>query len=446
MRFLDRSVKYVGILLMLLPLTLVLLPNLDESPDPGTVEFGKVSGDDVPEQANAYFALFGFWIADGDDIRHAGQAMVRDFETELARNPRMDSFEFDANYKFITLHGDQALLCQPKKQRCLSKLERDGPAARNILAMNPEIQKRYRSLYAYQSYRNVSTPRFFTPLPRSIQTARHLRLTDIGLEWIEGKTTAALAALDNDTEFWRRMLAESNDLLMKATSVRAISDNLLLLSEMVVSRPIAQNDLTLVQKMLMPLDTDEIDFTRPMQYEFIMAQHTYHTVFEPKPKWGKATKYIMARIANAIYAPNECINITYRRYKEISELAKITARDFDARAKTLDKPIFTGALHEYRYNPLGRWMIQMSELGWSKYPAKIHDFEGLRRMIALVLEIKQHELRADQIENFLASSDERYFDPYTGKPVQWDSGNRTIYFRGRGNTSDSHQFIEARVF
>lgn len=448
-RLLKQFLKWFALAFVVFVVLFLGFGNIDEALEPEARAYATPAIDNLPPQDNAYFALFGFWYAEEDnEIGRVGESIVREYEDTLAKNPRMDEYKTDTSLQPIKFAGDEALLCRPPKNRCLNVVTMARTQIQQILHTNKKLLDRYLSLYSYSRYRNVSTPRFFTPMPRFVGNARYLALTRIALDWHQGESSRAIAALARDTEFWRRMLRDSDDLLMKAIATRAVAENVRLLAEMIVASGIGERDAVHMQTILRPLDVAERDFMKAMKFEFLMGYHTYHNLVEStmKPGWNPTTQYIMSRLASLLYAPNACVNKLYRLNKATADLATLPASRYDQEVAAINKLHPKGTLWEYLHNPIGNYLMRTGSPDWTHYPARIHDLDGLMRLALVAAEIKRRSLRADEIQRFLNEVGEPYTNPYTGKPFEWDADMRTIHFRGRGSAKSAEQFIEVRIF
>ena len=68
-----------------------------------------------------------------------------------------------------------------------------------------------------------------------------------------------------------------------------------------------------------------------------------------------------------------------------------------------------------------------------------HNLDGLMRLVAAQLGIKQQRIADHAVIGFLEKLDDSYRDPYTGAPLRWDPEKRALYFEGmpRRGTGDA---------
>ncbi len=54
--------------------------------------------------------------------------------------------------------------------------------------------------------------------------------------------------------------------------------------------------------------------------------------------------------------------------------------------------------------------------------------EAKSRMLILFIQARSQNISLDNMPRFLENSADNLHDPFTGKPFQWDTQNKTMYF------------------
>jgi len=94
------------------------------------------------------------------------------------------------------------------------------------------------------------------------------------------------------------------------------------------------------------------------------------------------------------------------------------------------------------YNPIGKFIIDDALPAFYSYSSRGHNLEGLMRLVALKLLVKEKAVPDARIEQFFGTAGPRYADPYTNGPMQWDGKKRSIYFKGMNKDLELKQLVE----
>lgn len=66
---------------------------------------------------------------------------------------------------------------------------------------------------------------------------------------------------------------------------------------------------------------------------------------------------------------------------------------------------------------------------FSSVALRLHDLDAFNRLLGLGAEIIAADVSTEGIADFVAKSDARFFDPYTGTPMAWDAESRRLSFK-----------------
>ena len=66
----------------------------------------------------------------------------------------------------------------------------------------------------------------------------------------------------------------------------------------------------------------------------------------------------------------------------------------------------------------------------------MRDLDARNRMVALAAEIFAQDVATENVAEFVAKSDARFHDPYSGKPMLWDVASKRLSFK-RGQVDNN---------
>jgi hypothetical protein len=156
-----------------------------------------------------------------------------------------------------------------------------------------------------------------------------------------------------------------------------------------------------------------------------------------------------AYLVMPFYQPNATFNRYAHAWAFQMEMARVPAAQFveqlAAHERRYQEEFANVGIHWYDwYNPIGKILFSIgSPSSFAKFPARMHDLDGLIRLVALQAQIRQRTIPDGKIVEYLAEAGPQYQDPYTNTPMRWNATNRSLSFEGYG--SGERKPVEVRL-
>jgi hypothetical protein len=413
----------LGLSLIFVPALLLAganLPVFDERLDAaasGIIE----SQSNWQSQDNAWRYLYGITAASDEPVLERAERVLN-MMRDQANTKNYDATQLnalldnsDADIEWLARYP--ALSCRIRDNRnCFAQLKSElangelPERARTMLS-------RYEHLIDLSQFTEPDFMSFQSPLPR-LNWAMDLSKLRMALASNEGED-AFVRALEQDFEFWRMALRESESLIGKMVANSVIHRNLLLLSGYLQSQgeSLGSKQRERIAALIEPLSPDEVDISEAYRGELRGLASTQF--FE---SWMGPSD-IRELMASMAYQPNATVNDIYEYYIEPSmRLAKLNGSEF-----WQSLPINETAYPESRifpptiYNLSGKLMLSDSLQASADYIARMHNLQGMFRMLNI-------QLRAadDGIEELIESA--QWSNPFTQEPFAFDSDKSELIF------------------
>jgi hypothetical protein len=363
---------------------------------------------------------------------------------------------------WLALQGiniDSRLLrsCRPERDQCL-KYAADNPDLVQLSAGDDEFGALYRTMRRKPQFVDLSDPKSpDDPLPvfeNLFQAQRRSLVFAAGMA-NKGRLESAIAELEAENTFHRRMAAGSRFLITRMIAFNLLHRDALFTSELARTRGERATALLGRLKMIVrPLTDAEIDMRKVLEQaraqgiswmqtrRYVrLSDDYYKTVSEvysinkSRPWWDPLAPYL--------YRPHQSVNLYAAQTEVLFRVASAPSKDFTlaleaarAQARALAPRGFTSMF----INPVGRAhpLIGLGELvddekltpDLTPYIGRAHVTQALNSLVAL-----QIELRATGVSSLPAigrALDGPLFaahpEPFTGKPMHFDARTRTIGF------------------
>ena len=458
-KWLGKLLLWTVIIVIVLVGALVLVNAVDEDLRPEAVAALKPASGGAPDQENGFFVVQGFNAPSGENPHEYGRRWVA--EIAAASTGQVQAVNSRYNRGPLDFKEMKEPICRPDSESCLDKARRDAVETRRLIAANEELFRRYESLYRYPRFEDRSPIRLelpITPLSQYLK-AQGLKLAQIALMFEEGEADAALRELEHDIALQRKFAAGSSLLVSKMIAMIALSRDQLLVSEILRSRraePASRAEI--IRALSAPLGPGERSMDGVIAAEFLFSASSLRLTKsgELKVAFGEAFgknfglldsvlmmlgdmesiaeykgKYaFLDPVIQLFLCEKATLNLHWERFHRLAEIYRGPSSEQDGKIRALQQQA-QDQIFSWRtaYNPLGKLMLSGSIGAWQDYFARILDVDGLSRLLALQAEIVLQEIPNSEIPRFLASSDRKYFDPYTEKPMQWDPAARQIWFK-----------------
>ena len=148
---------------------------------------------------------------------------------------------------------------------------------------------------------------------------------------------------------------------------------------------------------------------------------------------------------HSLFKVNQTINMAYRDYEAAGKLGKLPAAELRAQANV---PVAANDMTWWNYieNPVGNILLRAGSPSFTGYALRLRDLDAHNRLVALAAEIFAQDVMTENVADFVAKSDARFHDPYTGKPMLWDAASKRLSFkRGQADNNRATFNVEKGV-
>lgn len=385
---------------------------------------------------NGFFYLMGLDAPTGQDPITVGQA----YSERLRQAER--EFPFDEARKIAEEgKGSNALRfvgklpsCDWKSEACLKAL---GSAAETVKKMSTEnavLLERYADLLRYREFEDGFKLSLLLFRPNvSIEVQRlHSALAAMALR--EGRYAEFSQRMKNQAEFSRVQMRGNNSLITKLLGMAYLGKNALLVSEGVRStKELARHEATALLEAVAPMSQEELRFGPTLETETRIAHNIiYGQLLEQRTPtfWQAIWDWLT-------FKRNASQNFYFSLTREWLAIDAVPTQDYlAAESRVLARiQAKVSPIHslELLYNPMGKILVSTSWAErWADYYRRNIDIDGLLRLVSLQVQIAAQGVKEADIPAFLAKSDPKYHDPYTGQHMQW-SKERGLHFRGHSD-------------
>ena len=172
-------------------------------------------------------------------------------------------------------------LCRHPAAGCLAQVRAQRDAYQGWRERNLGLIERAGALSRYGHHRGHFAPSLAMPMPQMGQLIPTL-LTDRALSFVEGRTEVALAQLCGDVTTWRRLVPNSDSLLVSMVGLGLAGDSTVLFAEMLAQLPAGQPLPAACAIAFAAPAAAEISLCEPLKGEFRFVR----TAFTPSSMAG----------------------------------------------------------------------------------------------------------------------------------------------------------------
>jgi hypothetical protein len=402
---------------------------------------------------NLFFNLLGFSSSEGSDQNLEGQRIFGLYQ-QAAAKPHTEAELYDvyklAGVKTLEFVGNRQQLCSlgvdPGPYRCIAAVAANRAAWEKALGDNDSLLKRYRQLPEQVRYRNLFPPDQLGPAQRwsNPAAAKRLLLASWALSVDRGELDPVIAEAVKDTAFWRAFLGLQNlTLVDKMMAVAMVRSDLLFIGELLHSRPLSPQQYEAVGKVLAPLDTGEKSMKPAFDAEFRFAvttlkQYVSRSALRDRMHSGAPLgERLLDVLTYVAYQPNATANRIYRGDHPAAWMGEYSCNELRSDSRAADA-ITKLSFRDYLYNPSGNILAVIGIPSFTGYVGRICDLEGLRRVVALQLNLHDNAVPESQIPAYLEKAGAGYADPYTLKPMQWSAPAHGLSFKPSDSRFESY--------
>jgi hypothetical protein len=425
----------IGLLVLAgVPLAALIAINaFDESLTPEAARYGEPRPPAVPEPENGYYALLAIAAGDGEDGAAYAKAWVAEARSAAQEN-RME-------LRLEVKRAQRPVVCDAAQTSCVAAAAAKPAETASQLEAYREDLERYEKLIALRRYEEVlDYPlRVVTQFPpyRPVMGAHQAYVLRAALAAASGDLEGAVAAIERDIAFQRVMLSGARTVLGKAVASANYWRDLAFVADLLESRAAALAPLhARLQEGLKPIDRAALQVSSAIEIEFAFAKRFLKNPVTAEPGHRVAASAEQF-IYQLFYKPNATINREVGRFLAMAAATSMPVNQGSAELTRILQREAKMGLWEYFDNPAGNLLrrIAMPEDGADAYGRlRLHDLDGYNRLLGLRVEMMASGATADAAGAFVAKSDARFHDPYTGKAMTWDASARRLGFQARSKS------------
>ena len=401
----------------------------------------------VRDDENAYFSLLGFRAPADKNPADVGRQIFTHVQArqDSSTSPKA---EIDGSLFKQLAGGDELRFSENVLSTC--DKDRSGPVAcivRNraqiekILDKNKVMLERYITLLRHSKFTDPE-PALVLLRFTDLQRAKFALWAKAVLLIEDTQGTQGLELLGQDTRFWRMLSEQSNTLLVRMIAVTMLRKQYDLLSQIVAYFPsmiAIEKDKLL--RLCAPFSEQELNFTRAVAGELQITALALETLSKPiqpeKTTSAKAANWSLEHPIwrkTPLYRPNATLNLQAKLLNQWAAFSRLPAPRLAKESASFTKTLES----EYKsanmpiYNRIGRELVAAWYADLSSYFMKVHDLDGLIRLVNLQIQIVAFKLPDERIGPFLQTSDAALTNPYSGEAMLWDAKERTLSFKARG--------------
>ncbi|MDB5975762.1 MAG: hypothetical protein JWR07_2522 [Nevskia sp.] len=438
MRRIGRIFGWGALALLSVATALLLVNAFDEPLTPEVRALLEKPDEPLTRQQNMFYAAVGFRTA-GQDMEQAGWERVQAINAALrAGKSWQDAESIGAQGTLKTVGDGECLSRSSDLPLLLDFLQAHKSEAEALLKDNSKLMQRYADLASYQRFA-ATTPAdvlaAFLPAWGGISCGKRLWMLDLAQRVATGHLDSAITWLQQDTLFWRHMIAEKRiGLIGKMVMLAQLRTNFRTAAQLVHDYPMNAVQLSLLRDMAKPLTSNERSLASVFEDEFrwqaseLRKLGASSQLLERLPNDEPPTIFerLSVFVQKRFYLRNATINLVY------GEISKQI--EFDGHA--CDRYAMDKAAGEKKVdmtwlavrNPTGKIIVDQSTSVLHNYTGRMCDLQGFQRLLDLQLQLHQNKVADDQVEAVVRSAGPDYADPFTGGPMQWLPLSRALSF------------------
>jgi hypothetical protein len=413
-----------------------LLNAFDESLSPEATRLVEGPQPELPPSQNGFYALIGV-VAPAEEDPHAWGIRWAETLSPKMADDRRAGLDKGLKRGALALLGDRQVLCKPP---CLSAARTRRQVIQTMLSDNARLLARNNIVYQYPGFENTYHPPFphAPTIPfEGISAAHQLLLSRCALLAEGGAPARAAEMIVRDLRYARLVLgARTLSLLDKMVfAVRAARDATLLSEIVMEYRGAVLPGVAHLREEDLLLTHEERAIGNMLSHE-VRGMTSFFDWLTPS---GRGDDRLTGFVVWAMSSRNATINMMSR---SVAGVATVDDQDGEAfisglRKLNAENEQFYALSWRWLYNPMGKWQAyNFAEGLLEPYMLRMHDTDGLLRLVALQIDILRKGIRRKEISAYLRSTGPAVSDPYSDRPMQWDEARRQLYFAPRSDRYD----------
>ena len=225
-----------------------------------------------------------------------------------------------------------------------------------------------------------------------------------------------LKQLHKNLKFWKMVLTQGDFLIDKMVAFSQIRRDVLHLSEFLRAHEIKQSELVIINKILEPLSSKDMDLSNTFKAESKHVFKMNNTLEESYPFYD-----------SWFYQPNATNNAYYEKsLKPQIQLNQLPLKQLIQfrKKETQKKPTSKFKIH-YLYNYMGKLLIENTMCICDDYMVRAHDTANMIKLVSIQLQLKLD--KNNDVSQLLAKAEN--LNPYDDKPFTYNKADGIIKFK-----------------
>lgn len=398
---------------------------------------------------NGYLILLGMGAPFDQDALQVGKAKLAEnvARFEAARKTRTIppvQNEVSAFIPYQETAGLQDYLCRYNQaENCVEfYLKHDSDVVKQVIASQEVLLARFAALKASNQFAEISVPMSgidFSGISAYL-VAIELEYMQAAQDIAAGNENAAIQRLVDNALYNRAMLKNSTTQGTRAMILSMVEQDVRILSELMAKYPaLAKLYKQQFSPLLNPISTSEYTLEAPFINDRTDSVLMFNlTLDATKVLKRHAQLSFFDKLKGVNFQPNATLNFLYELKTLRLKLAKTNAQQIDAVKAQVEverKSLLGFGYKPYYFkNSIGKILVTTFDVsGLLDDFEAFYDLEGYMRLVRLQLDFLQAGNTKIDLERLLAE----YPDPYTNKPMRFDSNEGVLVFKGRSRSQEN---------
>lgn len=434
MRIFLKFLKWISITLGLLLALFIGINAFDETLDPGAAAIlnapPKVRAED-----NAYFYVVGLRAPMNRAPSEFGQQCVSRL-TAISKSRKETIALFrsgktgcSSQEKTLEWKDVSTIACEQQKEGCFSHYQKQGEAIKRLAEQNKTLLQRYEQLLAMEQFEDAPYTNYVT-IGLQFDLIKELYSAISVIKLQEGNIGEFVQRTSSEARFARMVLHGNSNFTSKLIASYMLNRAAHLTSDAVRVYPaLAHEHAMALLSISQPLTVAErsLESARVADLRLLNSGWIVDAANEESSFFDRA-------LFHFTFKYNATINRAYQNLSGWRDLSQLPTEQYLASGKAalarLTRTGYSGYVNMI-YNPVGKYLLGLSNPTYGEYPRRIIDIAGQLRLVSLQIQIAAQKIPESEIPAFLKNADPAFRDPYTGQPMLWDK-TRGIYFKGYG--------------
>jgi hypothetical protein len=392
----------------------------DEKPDPQRAAFVFPPEEPLPDGKNIAVGILGLGAPRGTDFLEFG-AHVKELYDRRAPGAEIQRELHGTNeLRLSATHDEIRCWIDPENYKQKDCLPFDK--APDVLKQNRELLERYKRIQKLPANANT---RFFQSI---LLDLTNLSVAEMRLDMQAGNYEAAYAKWSDQFRFVRTYLRGRDTWVGKMIGLVIAGSSLPVLEDLLVKKPqLARAYADELLEVLRPAGIEAFNLSSSMRADYLEIDAFLRGSFPESDPFLDTIDRLAQKLVQ-----KERFGNRYARYSQ--DYIRALHRPWPESVEELQR--LRGEYVESfgwkdLVDPFG-WILFARHVRWQlKSTSTLHQMnivDGRLRLATLVVQMLNSGVRDRDISAFLERADSRLKDPFTGKPMIWDSEHGRIYF------------------